>query len=367
MKAIPAIWMRGGTSKGLYFDQRDLPADPAMRDRVLLAAMGSPDDRQIDGVGGATPLTSKVCMVSPSSHPDADVDYFFAQVIIGKPIVDTSPTCGNLLSGIGPFAIERGMVKAQDGQTRVRINVVNIGGLVEAVVQTPGGKVEYEGDVRIDGVPGSAAPITLNVLKCVGSRTSGLLPTGNAVDEIDGLRVSCVDAAMPMMLVKAADIGKTGYETPKELDADRDMFRRLEAVRRIAGERMGLGDVSDKVVPKIGIVAPPRSGGSISDRYLVPDKAHEAHAATGSICVACAAIVPGTVANEVSTASLEADREQVVRIEHPAGFIDVTLRARPSNSDGLELLSAGLVRTARLLFDGAVMIPGHLLQTERAA
>ena len=361
---IPAAVMRGGTSKGLYFRRADLPADRRARDNVLLAAMGSPDPRQIDGAGGANPLTSKVAMVGPSAADDVDVDYLFAQVHIERAIVDLSPTCGNLLAGVGPFAIERGMVEVGDDETRVRIRMVNTGGIAEAVVQTPGRRVRYDGDVAIDGVPGTSAPVILDFLRCVGSRTGAMLPSGRPQDEIDGVPVTLIDVAMPMMVVRADSLGKTGYETPAELDADTALFARVERMRRTAGERMGLGDVSDMVIPKVSLVARPRVGRGISSRYLVPTRTHQAHAATGAICVASAAVAPGTVASEVARID-SASSPLAVAVEHPAGQLEVSVDIRDA-ADGIEVVSAGLVRTARLIFDGTIFVPRDALEPPQA-
>ena len=360
---IPAVLMRGGTSKGLYFDHADLPDDQGVRDRVLLAAMGSPDPRQIDGAGGANSLTSKVAIVGPSAAPDADVDYLFAQVLIDRAVVDLNPTCGNLLAGVGPFAIERGMVEAADGETRVRIRTVNTGGLVEAVVQTPGRFVRYDGDIAIDGVPGTGAPVMLELMRCVGSKTGAMLPSGRARDEIDGVPVTLIDVAMPMMVVRADSLGKTGYETPAELDADTPLFARVERMRRTAGELMGMGDVSGMVVPKVALVAPPRSGHGISSRYLVPNRTHQAHAATGAVCVASAAVAPGTVASEVARIDT-ASKPLAVAVEHPAGRLEVSLDVQRA-AGGIEVVSAGLVRTARLIFDGKIYLPRNAFEPRR--
>ena len=360
---IPAVLMRGGTSKGLYFDRADLPADQGVRDRFLLAAMGSPDPRQIDGAGGANSLTSKVAIVAPSAAPDIDVDYLFAQVLIDQAVVDLNPTCGNMLAGVGPFAIERGMVEAADGETRVRIRMVNTGGLVEAVVQTPGRCVRYDGDVAIDGVPGTGAPVMLNLMQCVGSKTGAMLPSGRPRDEIDGVPVTLIDVAMPMMMVRADSLGKTGYESPAELDADTSLFARVERMRRTAGELMGMGDVSGMVVPKVSLVAPPRSGHGVSSRYLVPNRTHQAHAATGAVCVASAAVAPGTVASEVARVDT-ASKPLAVAVEHPAGRLEVSLDVRRA-AGGIEVVSAGLVRTARLIFDGRIYIPRDAFESGR--
>ena len=357
--AISAALMRGGTSKGLYFERADLPAERSARDRVLLAAMGSPDPRQIDGAGGADPLTSKVAIVGRPATCDVDVEYEFAQVLSDEAVVDMNPTCGNILAGVGPFAIERGMVEAVDGETRVRIRMVNTGGVVDAVVQTPGGQVCYDGDVAIDGVPGSGAPVLLDLLQCSGTKTGAMLPTGRARDEIDGVPVSLVDVAMPMMVVRADSLGRTGYETPAELDSDTALLARIERMRRAAGALMGLGDVSGAVIPKVSLVAPPRSGPGVSSRYLVPTRTHRAHSATGAICVASAAVAPGTVASEVARVD-PVSSSPAVGIEHPAGRLEVGLEVRRT-ADGIDVVSASLVRTARLIFDGRVYVPGRAL------
>ncbi len=355
-RAIPCLYMRGGTSRGPYFLLEDLPDDIATRDRVLLAAMGSPDVRQIDGIGGAATLTSKVAIVNKSSQPDADVDYLFAQVSIDKAFVDTAPSCGNMLSGVGPFAIERGLVEASDGETRVRIYNVNTQSRIEAIVQTPGGRIEYAGRQTIDGVPGSAAPILLNFSDIVGSKTGALFPTGAAREEIDGLSVTCVDVAMPMILFSAAELDLTGYET-NEIADDRALLSRIENIRREAGRRMGLGDVSELVVPKVGILAKPRSGGAISSRYLTPHRLHAAHAVTGGICVGTAAMLDGTIAAPIADCGTV--RDAVVRIEHPSGFLDVKLKIA-GTPEQPTVESAGIVRTARKILDGSVFVPASI-------
>ena len=352
-RAIPCLYMRGGTSRGPYFLAEDLPDDVATRDRVLLAAMGSPDPRQIDGIGGAVTLTSKVAIVSKSSQPGADVDYLFAQVSIDRAFVDTAPSCGNMLSGVGPFAIERGLVEASDDQTRVRIYNVNTQSRIEALIETPGGRVEYEGAQTIDGVPGSAAPILLNFSDIVGSKTGALFPTGVASEEIDGLSVTCIDVAMPMILFSAAELGLTGYET-NELMADEGLLARIENARREAGRRMGLGDVTELVIPKVGLLARPRAGGVVSSRYLTPHRLHAAHAVTGGICVGSAAMLDGTIAAPL--ADRDAVRDGVVRIEHPSGSLDVALTIA-GTPERPTVESAGIVRTARKILDGNVFVP----------
>ena len=357
LRPIPCTFMRGGTSRGPYFRLQDLPADPGARDRILLAVMGSPDVRQIDGLGGADPLTSKVAMVGPSTQPGCDVDYLFAQVAIDKAIIDTSPSCGNMLAGVGPFAIESGMVAANDGETRVMIYNVNTRSRIEAIVRTPEGTVEYEGEAAIDGVPGTAAPIILNFMDVVGSKTGSLLATGKVLEEIDGVEVTCIDVAMPMVLMRAKDLGLTGYETRAQIDDRTDLFRRLEPIRLEAGRRMGLGDVSDMVIPKVGLLSPPRAGGTITSRYFTPHRLHAAHAVTGGICVATACALEGSIADGL--VDLPPGNPRSIRIEHPSGQIDVRLATSGRGAD-LQVVSAGVLRTARKLMSGEVFVPARL-------
>jgi len=350
---IPTIFMRGGTSRGPYFKADDLPQDVATRDRVLLAAMGSPDMRQIDGLGGADTLTSKVAIVSKSTRPGVDVDYLFAQVDIGKPMVDTNPSCGNMLAGVAPFAIETGMFPAADGVTRVMIYNVNTESRIEAIVQTPGREVIYTGDARIDGVPGTAAPIVLNFMDVVGSISGKLLPTGNARDVIDGVEVTCIDVAMPMIMMRAKDFGLTGYEGRAEINPNKELFARIESIRREAGKRMGFGDVSDKVIPKVGLLSAPRDGGTITSRYLTPHALHAAHAVTGAVCLASACALEGTIAHEL--AKPEDANPRTIWIEHPTGQVDVRLETKGKGAD-MDVV-AGTLRTARPIMKGEVLVP----------
>lgn len=352
-RSIPCTMMRGGTSKGLYFRASNLPEDPMARDAVLLAAMGSADPSQIDGVGGATSVTSKVAIVSPSSHPRADVDYLFAQVGVDSPVVDTAPSCGNILAGVGPFAIESGYVAARDGETTVRVRNVNTGALIDCVVQTPGCQVRYDGDTAIDGVPGTAAPVALRFRNITGSKTGHLLPTGNVRDTVCGVEVTCIDLSMPMVLVDAHSLGKTGYEMKAELDADAAFLDRLETIRQEAARLMGLGDVTGSVVPKIAILAAPRGPSGITSRYFVPERCHAAHAATGAICIAGAAFIKGTIAQALRVA--DADAPQSVRIEHPKGAIAIDVAARDTHT-GTEIDAASVIRTARMIFSGQVFV-----------
>lgn len=354
---IPCVVMRGGTSRGPFFLASDLPTDPQARDRVLLAAMGSPHDYQVDGIGGAMPLTSKVAIISRSAHPDADVDYLFAQVLVDEALVDTKPNCGNMLVAVGPYAIEARLVAARHPETMVRIYNVNTKSLVDAIVQTPNGQVAYAGSTAIDGVPGTAAPVKLNFRSAIGAVTGRLLPTGRALDVIDGVEVSFVDAAMPMILMRAEELGKTGYETPAELDADRALYERMEAIRLKAGVLAGMGDVAKMVVPKIGLLAKPRQGGTITSRYFVPYACHKAHAVTGTVCVAAACAIPGTLAAQL--VSLPPAPQGIITIEHPSGRIEIDLDA--DFTQGRQLLRrAALIRTARRIFEGRVFVPEHV-------
>ncbi|MFN7085764.1 MAG: PrpF domain-containing protein, partial [Burkholderiales bacterium] len=299
----------------------------------------------------------KVAIISKSVQSGADVDYLFAQVLVNESRVDTKPNCGNMLVAVGPFAIESGLVPARDPETVVRIFNVNTQSLVEAIVQTPGGRVAYEGDTVIDGVPGTAAPVKLNFKSAVGAVTGKLLPTGRALDRIDGVDVSCVDMAMPMILMPAEQLGKTGHETAAELDADKALLARMEEIRRKAGTMMGMGDVSNMVVPKIGLLAPPRHGGTIASRYFVPYSCHKAHAVTGTVCVASACAIPGTVANRI--APLAAAPQGIVKIEHPSGMIAIDLDVELDRPQPV-IRRAALIRTARRIFDGRVYVPHHV-------
>jgi 2-methylaconitate cis-trans-isomerase PrpF len=352
---IPCVLMRGGTSKGPFFLASDLPRDPETRDAVLLAIMGSPHLLQVDGIGGAYPQTSKVAIISRAADDRADIDYLFAQVSVDQAIVDTTPNCGNMLAGVGPFAIEAGLWPARDGETTLRVHNVNTGVIVEQTVQTPGGRVTYAGNQAIPGVAGTAAPIKMSFIDAAGSVTGRLLPSGKPSEEIGGLEVSLIDYAMPMMLLRAADVGLTGGESAESIDANRALFARLEPMRREAGRRMGLGDVTDLVVPKIGLLSASAQAGAIRSRYLVPHSCHKSHAATGACCVAAAAAVPGSIAADLFGGALT--RSGLVLIEHPAGFMEVVI-ALEADADGVpRLRRAATVRTARRLFEGHVLCP----------
>jgi 4-oxalomesaconate tautomerase len=353
--AIPCTVMRGGTSKGLYFKPGDLPTDRATRDAVLLAAMGSPDPRQIDGLGGAHPLTSKIALVGPSTHPDADVDYLFLQAVVDEARIDDGQNCGNLLAGVGHFAIEEGLVPAQAGETRVRINMLNTKSLAVAAIQTPGGRVRYDGDARIDGVPGTAAPVPIDFLDVAGSSCGALLPTGAARDVVEGVEVTAIDNGMPVVVMRAADFGKTGYETPEELEADAALKARIEAIRLAIGPRMNLGDVAKKTVPKMCLIAPPKAGGAVSTRNFIPHRVHEAIGVFGAVSVATACVLPGSVAEGVARVEDPASLE----VEHPTGFFTVAMDAVLEGGE-LKVRRSALLRTARRLMRGEVYVPAAI-------
>lgn len=345
---VRCTWMRGGTSKGAFFLADDLPADPAARDAFLLRIMGSPDPRQIDGMGGADPLTSKVAVVSKSTRLGIDVDYLFLQVFVDQPIVSYSQNCGNMLAGVGPFAIERGLVAGADGETRVTIFMVNTGQTARATIQTPGGVPRYDGDARIDGVPGTAAPIPLEFTGSAGSSCGALLPTGRPLDVIDGTPCTLIDNGMPCVVMRAADLGITGYEDRATLDDNAAMKARVEAIRLQAGPLMNLGDVTEKSVPKMMLVAGPRDGGAISTRSLIPHRVHASIGVFGAVSVATACLIPGSTAADL--AQVPQGSRKTLPVEHPTGEMSCMLEI---DADG-EIASVALLRTARKLMEGTV-------------
>jgi 4-oxalomesaconate tautomerase len=346
-EGIRAMWMRAGTSKGAFFVADDLPAD---RDPFLLRVMGSPDPRQIDGMGGADPLTSKVAVVSKSVRDGVDVDYLFLQVFVDEPLVGETQNCGNMLAGVGPFAIERGLVAALDGETRVSIYMVNTGQIAVATVRTPGGVPTYAGEARIDGVPGTAAPVPLEFRDTAGSSCGTLLPTGNAADVIDGVRCTLIDNGMPCVVFKAEDVGATGYEDRDTLDAAEALKARVEAIRLRAGPLMNLGDVANASVPKMMLVAPPRHGGAVTVRSFIPKRAHASVGVLGAVSVATACLVPGSAAAEV--ASVPEGTTKTLSVEHPTGEMSCVLTL----DDQGQVATAALLRTARKLMDGEVFV-----------
>jgi 4-oxalomesaconate tautomerase len=346
--------MRGGTSKGLYFLAEDLPADRDARDRFLLAAMGSPDAREIDGMGGGHPLTSKVAVVSRSERPGIDVDYLFLQVWPDRAEVSDQQNCGNILAGIGPFAIERGLVPAQGDVTPVAIFMVNTDSKATALVETPGGVVNYAGDARIDGVPGTHAPIMINFEDVAGSSCGALLPTGNAVDVVEGVEVTCIDNGMPVVCLAAADLGITGYESPAELEANDALKAKVEAIRLAVGPLMNLGDVTNKTVPKMSILAPARDGGLVSTRTFIPHRVHESIGVLGAVSVATACMIDGSVAARIAGVTSSAT-DLEIEVEHPSGFFTVQMSVDRSIGE-LVVTKSALLRTARLLMSGNVHV-----------
>jgi 4-oxalomesaconate tautomerase len=355
LESIPCTLMRGGTSKGLFFHADDLPANRTHRDRLLLAAMGSPDVRQIDGVGGAHPLTSKVAVISRSKRADADVEYLFLQVAVDRAQVSDTQNCGNLLAAVGPWSIENGLVPATGDFTDVRIHMVNTGSLAVARVDTREGSVQYEGDARIDGVPGTAAPVALEFLDVAGSSCGSLLPTGHAMDRHGDLEITCIDNGMPVIIVLARDLGITDAQSPAHLEANQALKEKVEELRLAWGPRMNLGDVATKTVPKVCLVSAPRAGGNIATATFIPHRVHEAIGVLGALSVATACAIPGSVAHKAAVRDASAGSR--VDVEHPSGFfsVDVDVEVRASH---IEVRRASLMRTARKLMQGSVFVPG---------
>ena len=350
-KGIPCTWMRGGTSKGACFLARDLPATEAERDALLLSVMGSPDPRQIDGIGGGDPLTSKVAVVSRSDRSDADIDYLFLQVFVDRAVVTDRQNCGNILAGVAQFAVEKGLVRAADGRTEVSVYMVNSNQVAGVTIETPGGAVTYEGNARIDGVPGTAAPVLQNFPQAAGSTCGALLPTGNAADAIDGVEVTCIDNGMPVVVLRAADFGISGYESREDLDGNAALKERLESIRLRAGPRMNLGDVRDKSVPKMTLVAAPRAGGAVATRTFIPHRCHASIGVLGAVSVATACMLPRSTAHAL--AQVPEGDEKLVSVEHPSGETSVLMHV--SMDDGaLRVSKAAVLRTARKLFEGRV-------------
>ncbi|MCU0883464.1 MAG: 4-oxalomesaconate tautomerase [Beijerinckiaceae bacterium] len=352
--AIRCMLIRGGTSKGVYLLAEDLPSDPAARDALLLALMGSPDRRQIDGLGGGHPLTSKVAIVSRSVLPGCDIDFLFAQIGIDCGTVDTTPNCGNILAGIGPFALARGLVKATGAQTTIRVRTLNTGTIADLTLETPDGQAATDGQTRIDGVPGTAAPIRIAFLDTEGSVCGALLPTGRIVDVVDGVPCTLIDNGMPVIVLRASDVGRTGHEPHDVLDRDSALKARLEAIRLAAGPLMNLGDVAGKAIPKIALVAEPRAGGNIGTRSFIPHACHAAIGVFAAVSVATAAVLPGSPAAAV--ARIGQGRNRTISVEHPSGEFSVALTIGGTAADPV-VERAGLVRTARIVMDGTAFVP----------
>lgn len=341
---IRCMIMRGGTSKGAFFLASDLPSAPAERDRLLMQIMGTPDPRQIDGIGGAHPLTSKVAIVSSADEDDIDVEYLFLQLGVDEPLVTDRQNCGNLLAAIGPFALERGLIYVPNGEATVRIRMLNTGGVAVGRFPVREGTPLYSGNTAISGVPGSAAPIAIDFLDIAGGSTGALLPTGNTVDEVAGVFATLIDNGMPVVVMRADALGVTGYEECSELESNQELRSRLEEIRLTAGRLMGLGDVSEATIPKLTMVAPPKAGGSVSTRTFIPHRCHQAIGVLGAVSVATACLFEGSPASEVA----EVD-SPVVRMEHPSGMFEARVEL-----EGREVRRAGIVRTARKLMDGTV-------------
>jgi len=355
--SIPYMQFRGGSSKGLYFEARHLPENIIQRDRILLACMegvGMGDPRQIDGLGGAHSLTSKIAIVSPSKTMEADLDYLFLQVEIGKGKISTAQNCGNILAGVVPFAIESGMIQAQEGFTKASINMLNTGGICEILVQTPHSKVEYSGKARVDGVPGTAAPIICNYLGTEGSTCGSLIPTGNLIDRVDGIELTCIDNGMPVVLLEAKSLGISGYETPEELNLNEGLKERLEDIRLKIGPKMNLGEVKHKTIPKICLISPPRMNGIINTRMFIPHVCHEAIGVLAAISVATASVIPGSINHRVFNTP---NSLHELSIEHPTGELTVSLDYQIDEWGKINIHRSGVMRTARLISKGEVFIP----------
>ena len=355
-KAIKTLFMRGGTSKGPFFNEADLPSDTALRDKTLLAVMGSPDRRQIDGLGGANPLTSKVGIVSISKTPGVDLNFLFAQVVVDKALVDTTPNCGNMLAAVVPFALETGLVKAQGDTTTLRVLTLNTDMQCDITVNTPNGQVSYEGDARIDGVPGTSAPITINFLDTAGSVCSGLLPTGKVLDVIDNVEMTCIDNGMPLVMMRASDLNRTGYESVADMNADTELKTKLEDLRIKAGQLMGLGDVTSKTYPKMCLIAPPKDGGSIATRCFIPHVCHDAIGVLAAVTVGTACVLEGSITQGIANTPTGTTKK--VSVEHPTGEFTVELETDPNNPQNVT--KAALLRTARLIMRGEVMVPENI-------
>lgn len=346
--SIPYMQIRGGSSKGIFFNKKDLPEDIKLRDEIILSIVGR-DLRQIDGLGGANPLTSKVAIINKSEKEDCDVDYLFVQVVVGENRVDCSPNCGNILSGVGIFAIESKMVNTTDDTTAIKVNMLNSNNICELIMQTPNGKLTYVGDAKIDGVPGTSSPIICNYMDVAGSVCGSLFPTGNKKDVVDGVEITCIDNGMPVVLINASELGKTGYETCEELSNDQLFRSKLESIRLQAGPLMNLGDVTKKVVPKMTIVSKAKNGGNINTRTFIPHVCHSSIGVLGAVSVASACLYEDCITSKVFENNNKSNR--IISVEHPSGEFSVELTCEELN-DELVIKKAGLLRTARLISKG---------------
>ena len=348
-QGIRCMLMRGGSSKGAFFLSSDLPPDPEERDSLLLRIMGSPDSRQIDGVGGAHPLTTKVAVVSPSEREEIDIEYLFLQVSVDRPEVSDQQNCGNMLAAVGPFALERGLISATEGRTSVRILMKNTGALATESFPVEGGRPVYAGETEISGVPGTSAEIRIEFQNIAGSSTGSLLPSGRVVDMVEDIEVTLVDNGMPVVVLRASDVGVSGYESCEELEANTDLTDTLERIRVTAGKLMNLGEVSGATVPKLTMISPPQFGGAISTRTFIPHRCHQAIGVLGAVSVATACLLPGSPAGALARLAPDAE---VVRLEHPTGTFDAWVRLDHTGARGVK--GAGIIRTARKLMDGLV-------------
>lgn len=353
--SVPFMQLRGGSSKGLYFLASDLPVDSEARDQLLLDAVGR-DARQIDGLGGADPLTSKVAIISPSQRPDADIDYLFIQIVVGQNRVDSTANCGNILAGVGPFALEAGLMVVTGDSTTVRVHMVNSGKICELVMDTPNGAINYAGDARIDGVPGTAAPVICNYKDVAGSACGALLPTGNVVDRVDGIEITCVDNGMPVVVLRATDMGIVGDESPEQLNANEALKAKLQSIRLQIGPKMNLGDVDGASVPKMCLISAPKNGGVVHTRTFIPYRCHAAIGVLGAVSTATACIIPGSVAEGIG--QIPPGNPVQMSVEHPSGEFSINLDIDRSGPIP-EVKQAGLLRTARLLSRGELYLPGH--------
>ncbi|MEX2525395.1 MAG: 4-oxalomesaconate tautomerase, partial [Gammaproteobacteria bacterium] len=354
---IPCALFRGGTSRGAYFLASDLPCDEALRDQILIAVMGSPDKLQIDGIGGSHPLTSKVAIIKPSEREGVDVDYLFVQVFVDEARTSTKQNCGNILAGVGPFAIEKGLVEAEDGETTVTVYMENTDSIARERIQTPGGQVNYQGEAAIDGVPGTHAPIMIEFLDVAGSSCGALFPTGNVVDEVEGVPVTMVDNGMPVVVMDAASLGLSGHESIEELENNAELKEKIEAIRLKVGPMMNLGDVADKTVPKMALVSKSKNGYMINTRSFIPHRVHESIGVFAAVSVATAAATEGSTAFKHAT--IPEGNPKLCHVEHPTGKFTVEVNV-DEDAAQITFKSASVLRTARFLFDGQVMIPAKV-------
>ncbi len=358
--AIPYMLIRGGSSKGVFLNKKDLPKDEVLLEKVLIAIMegvGSGDPRQIDGLGGADSLTAKIAIVNPSEKEEADLDYLFLQVMIGKGKTTTSQNCGNILAGVPIYGIASGMTKATNGMTTTKVNMLNKGGLCEVIIETPNGEISYEGDAKVDGVPNTGSPILCNYLGLAGSNCGALLPTDNPKDIVNDIEITCVDNGMPVVLLRATDFGITGYETKQELDANETLKSEIEAIRLKAGILMNLGDVSQKTVPKMCLISPVQNGGLVNTRTFIPHVCHAAIGVIGAVSTATGCVIKGSVAEGI--VDIPKDINIPMQIEHPLGQFTVQLTTENIDNN-INFTKSGVIRTARLISKGEVYIPSQI-------